>query len=1573
MSAIPSPARRRASLVGSPTPQSPHSQLPRPQSASGRYRSYGPPPSDPIPSVPSSSNRSSSPTAEDNADKGQVRVVLRIRPSEPEDPNIPSRHRSVLVHPTSSTEVRVSVDPATLAGSASVASTSKRHPTFTFDRVLGEQASQIDLYNVTARERIEEFLRGFNVTFLAYGQTSSGKSYSMGTTGDEEDYLDLSDHSRAGLIPRTVEQVFRRAEEIRLQSGPGASWECCVSFLELYNEDLIDLLSNTNMPVSIRENQDGRIVWSGVREIKVANVSEVMQLLSEGSLRRRTGETNMNQTSSRSHAIFALTLIQTRRADSGNSDAPSGRMTPSRRPMSVAGGNGSRSTTPVFTRAQPPSSYSKLMRPSSMYTGGGAPAPHSEDELVVVTSKFNLVDLAGSERLKRTGAQAERMKEGISINSGLLALGNVISALAEPAKNRGHVPYRDSKLTRLLQDSIGGNAMTTMIACISPLEYNISETINTINYASRARRIKNSVSKNQSEVGWDDIDYLRNTVLKLRTKISTLEANPGAAVRSAGRFESSVDEEALARQVMELTDKLADLEDDFSHLQDQYFEKCREIVALSDPDALEDDKLRQFNETIEPVVLEYEKVVTSLNNQLAMLRAEAAAREQSHEEQAHDLIKTQERLSEHESYVTELQGRLTKLTARNESSEAYIRDLEQKFRNFTDNDDRQTDVIAGLSKEIQDLKAESAKSNTYITQLEQRIATADNRATELADLVERYEREAEERESTVRDLESRMAMVDNQQDVNLLLEELESRERRIQELEDKLSKSKAQTLLAGAAGAATASAATVAVSRSAADMPEDVDEDDDDLSIVSRPSMEAKQGEPEIPKPEEPEVEAKAEVKDKAAEESSKEVAEEVPEKLETPTVKEPEAEEAETAATNGHVEMPREIDLSDDLPEEVEAAGDADITPKKSAVSPTVALAKDVPVPALEPSHDAPKSTSPTPPETPALRTIAEDSESEVDILRKENEALLMRLREIEMRHEMQHPATPALEPPSEHDEELEDEDEERDGDSTTNNKRGSTGNESSESETTLQTPKLASRAVSPQIHTDDPLSLQRSPYAAFRANSIDARRINSERILRPLSLSQSINGLAYMSNSPRYSWSPPANGNGTLTAYERSPKFDRSPKRQSMPFESKPMRSVQSLEIDINLLQKAVTDRDAQLKQREAEIKYLTNGGISIAVTRRPTSRPWKRKLNKEHNTDVYISKHDIDQPPFKERLQTSLLRPFVLMFCEPIILFMSFFLSFIYSLLYALFFAFPIAFEEIRGWNIGMTGVSFVSIIIAKIPAVPKNPREGPALSLLAHSGLRGSGWVKCSDGQCLCSVLSAEAADLKSQNQELSKNRDSKQMIDRSSRSKLPPIGPPPTAPLPPLPAGREAILSPTLTNASLPGRTSAHEGSVESARSSKYDSHDGHAVSLRPESLVTVAEVEKALAEREEALASLTEARDKLIELESSLGSAQKDNEAFTKDLIELRKNNSKLKVRVDDVNREMAELKRERDSLRRDLVEIKNELADCQYERIADRQRLEASKTELAQCKAKLDRMVDAKVSKRSDQKLKCF
>lgn len=254
----------------------------------------------------------------------------------------------------------------------------------------------------------------------------------MGTSGEDADYAGTEFTPRTGLIPRTVSTIFERAEALRQSSGPGASWECRLSFLELYNEEIIDLLSGTGVSISIREERDGRIIWSGVREVKVRSLTEVMQYLYEGSARRKTGETGMNATSSRSHAIFSLTLVQKRKnlLVASASQPLSEVSTPTRqlkRPTSMIGMAAARSPTPSGTRSVvPPSSFSKggptMSRPNSFV----GPNP-SDTEYLVVTSKFNMVDLAGSERLKRTAAQGDRMKEGISINSGLLALGNVIS------------------------------------------------------------------------------------------------------------------------------------------------------------------------------------------------------------------------------------------------------------------------------------------------------------------------------------------------------------------------------------------------------------------------------------------------------------------------------------------------------------------------------------------------------------------------------------------------------------------------------------------------------------------------------------------------------------------------------------------------------------------------------------------------------------------------------------------------------------------------------------------------------------------------------------------------------------------------------------------------------------------------------------------------------------------------------------------------------------------------------------------------------------------------------------------
>ncbi len=205
-----------------------------------------------------------------------------------------------------------------------------------------------------------------------------------------------------------------------------------------------------------------------------------MQCLKSGAFNRTTASTNMNDQSSRSHAIFTIYIQQQRQARAED-------------PFHLQENGGEGEDGPP-----PP------------------PAPPSEPgDLETLSAKFHFVDLAGSERLKRTGATGDRQKEGISINCGLLALGNVISALGDVSRKVSHVPYRDSKLTRLLQDSLGGNSRTLMIACVSPSDSDFMETLNTLKYANRARNIKNKVTANQ--------DKTSRTIMALRQEIQNLQ------------------------------------------------------------------------------------------------------------------------------------------------------------------------------------------------------------------------------------------------------------------------------------------------------------------------------------------------------------------------------------------------------------------------------------------------------------------------------------------------------------------------------------------------------------------------------------------------------------------------------------------------------------------------------------------------------------------------------------------------------------------------------------------------------------------------------------------------------------------------------------------------------------------------------------------------------------------------------------------------------------------------------------------------------------------------------------------
>lgn len=371
-----------------------------------------------------------------------------------------------------------------------------RGQTYTFDHVFGLELSQTDLYQNTAAPMLKNFLDGYNCTIMAYGQTGSGKTYTMGTSD-----INCQDIESQGLIPRFVNDLFENLNQPQdnfpsdSDQQSETSYKIKVSFLEIYGEDVFDLLSSSastrsaadRASLPVREDESGRVFVQGQSEIEVKSALATLDALSLGSHNRITASTAMNAGSSRSHAVFTLHLEQ------------------------------------------------------SIRTGT------NQDDVNTVTSKLTFVDLAGSERIKRTGAEGQRLKEGIQINSGLFNLGQVINSLADeqklkhgnPSKNN-FVPYRNSKLTHLLKDALGGNSQTLFLACISPAESNESESHSTLNYARQARNIKNKPVRNLDKQQLE-LKRLRLTAKAWMMKAISLMFGSSASPKEGDKdFSSSV-------------------------------------------------------------------------------------------------------------------------------------------------------------------------------------------------------------------------------------------------------------------------------------------------------------------------------------------------------------------------------------------------------------------------------------------------------------------------------------------------------------------------------------------------------------------------------------------------------------------------------------------------------------------------------------------------------------------------------------------------------------------------------------------------------------------------------------------------------------------------------------------------------------------------------------------------------------------------------------------------------------------------------------------------------------------------
>lgn len=351
-----------------------------------------------------------------------VKVVVRVRPlnAKETDGNLKKVVRVVdnhmLIFDPKETEVKFFRGQK--PGNRDVRKRMNKDLKFVFDQVFGEDSTQTEVFENTTKGVVDGVLNGYNCTVFAYGATGAGKTHTM-----------LGSSENPGVMYLTMKELFNRMDLIKEEKV----FDIAFSYLEVYNEQIRDLLVNSG-PLAVREDSTKGVVIQGLTLHQPKSAEHILEALDYGNRNRTQHPTDVNATSSRSHAVFQIYLRQ--------------------------------------------QDKTACLNPS------------------VRVAKMSLIDLAGSEKASATNAKGARLREGANINRSLLALANVINTLADPKSKKTHIPYRDSKLTRLLKDSLGGNCRTVMIANVSPSSLSYEDTHNTLKYANRAKEIKSALKSN---------------------------------------------------------------------------------------------------------------------------------------------------------------------------------------------------------------------------------------------------------------------------------------------------------------------------------------------------------------------------------------------------------------------------------------------------------------------------------------------------------------------------------------------------------------------------------------------------------------------------------------------------------------------------------------------------------------------------------------------------------------------------------------------------------------------------------------------------------------------------------------------------------------------------------------------------------------------------------------------------------------------------------------------------------------------------------------------------------------------
>ncbi|MBA0609420.1 hypothetical protein Godav_021470 [Gossypium davidsonii] len=462
--------------------------------------------------------RSADSNSSSKQDKGvNVQVILRCRPLSEDETRI---HTPVVI---SCNESRREVCAVQNIANKQI------DRTFLFDKVFGPSSQQKELFDLAVSPIVNEVLEGYNCTIFAYGQTGTGKTYTMEGGARKKNGEFPSD---AGVIPRSVKQIFDILE------AQNAEYSMKVTFLELYNEEITDLLApeetmkfvddKSKKPIALMEDGKGGVFVRGLEEEIVTTANEIYKILEKGSAKRRTAETLLNKQSSRSHSIFSITI------------------------------------------------HIKECTP--------------EGEEMIKCGKLNLVDLAGSENISRSGAREGRAREAGEINKSLLTLGRVINALVE---HSGHVPYRDSKLTRLLRDSLGGKTKTCIIATISPSIHCLEETLSTLDYAHRAKNIKNKPEINQKMMKSALIKDLYSEIDRLKQEVYSAREKNGIYIPRDRFLLEEAEKKAMAEKIERMELESESKEKQITELQELYNSQQLMTVDLSEKLEKKEKKLEE--------------------------------------------------------------------------------------------------------------------------------------------------------------------------------------------------------------------------------------------------------------------------------------------------------------------------------------------------------------------------------------------------------------------------------------------------------------------------------------------------------------------------------------------------------------------------------------------------------------------------------------------------------------------------------------------------------------------------------------------------------------------------------------------------------------------------------------------------------------------------------------------------------------------------------------------------------------------------------------------------------------------